>query len=218
MQDTDIINLWKSYDRKLEETLQVNRQHTEDITSMKVRSFLVSMTPIKIFTILTGIAWVAFLDVVFIAALSTGSIFFLASAGFISLLNKLAIGIYLYQLILIHQVDVNEPIMAAQERIARLKSSTLWIARILFLQLPAWTTFYLSSHMLRSSGMLFSVVQFFITGLFAFLAVWLFANIRYENREKKWFRLIFMGREWTPLMKAIDLLTQIKESRADNKA
>lgn len=40
--------------------------------------------------------------------------------------------------------------------------------------------------------------------------MWLFFNIKYKNREKKWFKLIFNGREWTPLLKAMALLNEIK--------
>ena len=42
------------------------------------------------------------------------------------------------------------------------------------------------------------------------VSLWLFINIRYENREKKWFRLIFEGKEWTPVIKAIELHKEIE--------
>ena len=34
-----------------------------------------------------------------------------------------------------------------------------------------------------------------------------------ENMEKKWFRLIFSGKEWTPVIKSMELLKEIKEYR-----
>jgi hypothetical protein len=54
-------------------------------------------------------------------------------------------------------------------------------------------------------------MQIAITLIFTVTAVWLFINIRFENRNQKWFRVLFRGKEWTPLMKAMDLLEQTNE-------
>ena len=211
MEDIEIINLWKSYDKKLNENLLLNRKNAEDITHMKVQSFLASMKPLKIFAIVVGIIWVGFVDVLIINLFRIATPLFLISAGIQSLLTTLAIGVYLYQLILIYQVDISEPILATQDRLARLKSSTLWVTRILFLQLPLWTTFYWTKGMLENGNMALYVLQIAVTLSFTFLAVWLFRNIRYENRNKKWFRLIFSGKEWDPVIKSMELLSQIDE-------
>ena len=127
------------------------------------------------------------------------------------MLTTLAIGVYLYQLILIHQADISEPILATQDKLARLKSSTLWVARLLFLQLPVWTTFYWNKSMLENGNMVLYIIQIIVTLLFTFLAVWLFRNIRYENRNKKWFKLIFSGNEWSPVIRSMELLSQVDE-------
>jgi hypothetical protein len=211
MEDTAMINLWKSYDRKLEEVLLFSRKNAEELTRIKVRSFLTSMTPIKIFTIITGILWAGFIDVLLVGTFAVASPFFLVSLGIQVTLTKLAIGVYLYQLILIHRVDISEPILATQEKIARLQSSTIWVTRLLFLQLPIWTTFYLSKGMFVYGNTFLIILQVFITLLFTFMAVWLFLNIKYENRDKKWFRLIFKGKEWDPMIKSMELLGQIHE-------
>jgi hypothetical protein len=211
MEDTEIINLWRSYGQKLEESLELNRKNAEEITRMKVRSFLASMKPLKIFTIVVGILWVGFVDLLIIKTFPAANWFFIVSAGIQVLLTKLAIIIYLYQLILIHQADITEPVLETQRKLASLKSTTLWIARILFLQLPVWTTFYWNKTMLLNGNTLLYVLQIMITGSFTFVAVWLFRNIKNENKDKKWFRLIFNGNEWTPMLKSIELLNQVKE-------
>lgn len=213
MEDSEILNLWRSYDKKLDENLSLNRKNAEDITKIKVRSTLATMKPLKIFTILVGILWVGFVDIIIINLFPIANPFFLVSAGVQVLLTKLAIGIYLYQLVLIHQVDINDPILATQEKIARLKSSTLWVARLLFLQLPVWTTFYLNESMLQSGNVVLYTLQVLVTISFALVAVWLFRNIKYENKDKKWFGLIFNGKEWSPVMKSMELLDQIREYR-----
>ena len=211
MEYQQILATWKSYDQQLAENLRLNRQLTEDITRIKVQSFLQSMQPIKTFTILVGIAWVFFLATLVLALLPYANLFFLVSAALLALLNAIAIGIYLFQAILIQQADITEPILATQGKIASLKSSTLWIARILFLQLPLWTIFYWNNSMLENGHIALLVLQVLITFVFACTGFWLFFNIRFENRHKKWFRLIFQGKEWTPLIKSMDLLEQVKE-------
>ncbi|MEP7318318.1 MAG: hypothetical protein ABI921_06245 [Panacibacter sp.] len=220
MQDTEIINLWKSYDKKLDEALLLNRQNVADITRMKVKSSLASMKPIKYFAILVGIIWVGFGSVVItnliIYAFAVTSKFFLFSIAIQLLLTAVAIIIYIYQLILIQQVDINEPVLITQERLARLKSSTLLVTRILFLQLPLWTTFYLSEGIFKNGNMIFYIIQGIVTFSFTWLALWLFFNIKYENRNKKWFRLIFEGREWNPVIKSMELLSQIEEYRIES--
>src|SRR5690349_15354113 len=98
MEDTEIINLWRSYGQKLEESLELNRKNAEEITRLKVRSFLASMKPLKIFTIVVGIIWVGFVDLLIIKTFPVANWFFIVSAGMQVLLTKLAIIIYLYQL------------------------------------------------------------------------------------------------------------------------
>ena len=40
-----------------------------------------------------------------------------------------------------------------------------------------------------------------------------FKNIRFENRDKKWFKFLLSGKEWDPMMKSADLLQQIEEAK-----
>ncbi|WAC11501.1 hypothetical protein [Dyadobacter pollutisoli] len=213
MEDKELMALWKTYDQKLEENLVLNRRNTEDITRIKIKSLLGSMKPIKIFTIITGILWVVFVDTLIVATFHFASPFFLISAGIQALITKLAIGIYLYQMVLIYQTDISEPLLATQERIARLQSSTIWITRFLFLQFPVWTTFYIGESLLKNGGVIWYVIQSIVTLAFTFVAVWFFVNIKYENRNKNWFRLIFNGKEWDPVMKAMGMLREIEGYR-----
>lgn len=213
MEDIEIINLWKSYDKKLNENLLLNRKNAEEITKIKAHSLLSSMKPLKIFSILVGIIWVGFIDFLIISLFHIASPFFLVSAGILALLNKVAIGIYLYQIILIHRVDFNEPVLSTQKKLTSLKSTTLWIPRILFLQLPLWTTFYLNVSMLKIEYIAYLIINVVVTLLFTYISIWLFFNIKYENRDKRWFKLIFNGKEWYPIIKSIELHKEIEGSK-----
>jgi hypothetical protein len=216
MEDTQLLNIWKSYDNRLQENLLLNKANAAQITQLKMKSLLVSMKPLKIVTIVIGLAWVCFVDYWIVKLFLVASPFFLVSAMMQVLLTKLAIGIYLYQLILIHHADVSEPILKIQEKLARLKSSTLWVARVLFLQLPVWTTFYLHKGLLENGNVWLLALQGVVTCALTVLAVWLFLNIRYENRDKKWFQFLFAGPEWTPIIKSMEFAKELEDFKNES--
>lgn len=215
MEESAILSIWKSYSQQLEKSLELNRNNAIAITQLKVNSLLSSMKPIKIFTIGAGLLWVVFVDTIILHVFHSANPFFLVSAIVQVLLTKLAIGIYLYQLSLIAQVDPSGPVLATQDKLARLKITTLWVPRLLFLQLPLWTVFYWNESMLTNGNMVLYLLQAVVTGLFIFIAGWLFVNIKYQNRHKKWFGRLFNGREWTPLMKSMSLLQELSEYKQE---
>lgn len=216
MENTELINLWKDYDKRLEENIIVNRKNVEEITKLKLKSLLFSMKPIKIFTLIVGILWVLFIDNLLIALYPFASIYFIISALIHVILTKLAIGLYIYHLILIDQADNSKTVIETQENLSKLKSSTLLVAKILFLQLPVWTTFYWNKGMLENGNIFEWTIQILFTVAFTICALWLFFNIKYENKDKKWFKAIFDGKEWSPMLKSIDLLNQIDEYKDEN--
>jgi hypothetical protein len=110
---------------------------------------------------------------------------------------------------MISNVNISDSVITTQKKISYLKGSTIWSAKILFLQLPFWTTFYLSKEMIVSGNIAYILVNGFFTLLFVYLAIWLFFNIKYENRNKKWFQWIFRGKEWQPILQSMELLNQI---------
>lgn len=213
--EIELKKIWQTTNEKLEENILINRKNSADITKLNVHNFLSSMKPIKIFTLLIGILWVSITGIVvinlFLFAFDSVNLFFLFSATIQIGLTAIALIIYIYQLITIYQVDITEPILKTQKKLTNLKMSTLWVTRILFLQLPIWTTFYWNASMLENGNWLLWIFQGIVTLSFSFIAIWLFFNIKYENKDKKWFKLIFNGKEWTPLMKAMELSEQIEE-------
>ncbi|MBK8553640.1 MAG: hypothetical protein IPL53_22335 [Ignavibacteria bacterium] len=215
MNENTLKDLWKSYNEKLELSLSYGRKNAEDITQMKVQNFISSMKPVKIFTILVGLLWVGILGTavtnLFIHAFSEANHFFLFSAAIQVTLTAIALVIYIYQLVLIYQVDISEPILETQEKLIKLKSSSLLVARILLLQLPVWTTFYWNDSMLANGNIFLLITQGKVTLTFTFVAVWLFFNIKIENKDKKWFRFLFGASEWQPVISSMNLINQMGE-------
>lgn len=221
MNEIELKQLWQTANEKLAHSLVINRQNTEDIMKLKVQNFVSSMKPIKIFTLVVGILWVMILGG-FLAGLAINhiaeiSMFFLLSAGLQVVFTAIAVGVYLYQLVLINQVDFSKPVLDIQQKLAQLKISTLLVTRLLFLQLPLWTTFYWNDKMFVAENLLLWILQGIVTLFLTFLSVWLFFNIKYENRNKKWFQWIFSGKEWQPILLSMDLLNQIEQYEEESR-
>lgn len=221
MEDLEIKALWQIANQKIEKSFSINKQQMEEITHLKVQSIISSMKPIKIFTILIGLIWTGILGTVvinlFIFAYHKVNLFFLFSVAFQVTLTAIALIVYIHQLITIYRIDITESILKTQEKLATLKTSTLLVARILLLQLPVWTTFYWNQGMFENGNWFLWLIQGTITLSFTYVAVWLFFNIKFENKNKKWFRLIFNGKEWSPLMKSMELLEQIETYKEEVK-
>lgn len=220
MDELEIKKLWQSTNDKLEKNFVIDKKNTEEIAHMKVYSLLGSMKPIKFFALLVGVLWVSIggiaLISIYLNSFSEANKFFLFSASIQVGLTAISLYIYLYQFITIYQIDITEPIIRTQEKLSSLKISTLWVTRLLFLQLPVWTTFWWNETMLTDWSALQWIVTLLFTFSFTLIAIWLFFNIKYENRNKKWFRLVFSGKEWTPLMKSMELLEQVEEYKKQN--
>lgn len=220
MNELELKKLWQTTNDKLEESFVINRKNAENITRITVHNLLGSMKPIKFFALLVGILWVGIggivLSSIYLNSYSEANKFFLFSASIQVGLTAISLFIYLYQLITIYHVDITDPIIKTQEQLASLKTTTLWVTRLLFLQLPVWTTFWWNETMLTDWGILHWIMPLFFTLSFTVIAIWLFFNIKYENRKMKWFQLIFRGKEWTPLMKSMELLEQVEEYKDEN--
>ncbi|MCR5890788.1 hypothetical protein LRS06_23975 [Hymenobacter sp. J193] len=169
------------------------------------------LRPAKLVGVLLGLVWVAAVDLLLYRVWAVASPFFLTSAAVQVLLTKLMVGLYLYQLVLVQCVDAGQSVVTAQRRVARLQASTLWVVRLGFLQLPAWTTFFWTEGLLRAAAPWQLALLLGTTLLFTLAAGWLFVNVRYQNRHRRWFRLLFRGPEWDPLVRAMHLLEQTED-------
>lgn len=136
MNITELTELWQNQQVHLQQSMEMNKVLAKEVQTMKLQQLFSSMRPIKIFTLVVGLLWVVFVDSILVATYGIASPYFFWSALLQSTITKVAIGVYLYQLILLYQTDVSHAVSAVQQRIAHLTLSTLWVTRILFLQLP----------------------------------------------------------------------------------
>jgi hypothetical protein len=213
MEDIALKEMWASYDKKLEKTLALNHRIITEIQTQKARSALRPLKTVKIIAIISGILWVLFLSVLVffaVSAMTPHRLFFIISALSIIIITVAAIVVYIRQIVLIQQIDNSAIIVEVQRKLAALQSSTINIARILFLSAPFYTTFYFNKSMFEHGTIGLWVFQLTITAAFTTMSIWLYRNIRLENAGKRWFKIIFGSSEWTSLMKAKNFLKEIE--------
>lgn len=211
MNEQELLNAWESYDAKLESALAVNRVNTVEITHLKVASHLVSMKPIKWFTIVVGIVWCFVLGGVFSLSLlhSPPHVPFIVFMAALLAINVIAVGMYVFHLVLIDRVDRSAGIVESQRTLARLQASTLKVTSILMLSIP----FYASLHLFipNDAGAVYWVINLVVVAAFTALSLWLFFKIDYKNRNERWFQFLFNDKEWNGVIKSAELLEQIQE-------
>lgn len=219
MKDLELNALWKEYDRKLEEsrvlnlqTWAVNRQTFEWMQTQKVRSRLRPMGVFKGWAVFLGVLWVLFLGMLAVGDHGRHG-WFTFSITVLFLFNVYAIIAYLRQMALIRQIDYTDHILQTQQQLAALQASTLRTTRILFLQAPFYSTWFWSERLIAGNALAFWAIAVPVVALLSLGAFWLYRNISLANADKKWFRLLFNGIEWSPILRAMEYLKEIDEFR-----
>ena len=220
MEDLELQNMWKAYDRKLEEARVLNLQswvlnlHSlETIQTYKAKSKLDALASFNKWAVALGIVWMLFL-----AILVYGNRFqnpyFTVSVGMILLFTLIAVGAYIWHIIIIKRIDYSQSITDTQKKLAQLESSTFLSTRIVWLQMPFYTTWFWHSQWMMDKN--FWLVSFPITIGFTFLAIFLFRNLTQDNLHKKWVRTLMMsGPEYTSILKARDFINEIEKYKKD---
>ncbi|MBS1946646.1 MAG: hypothetical protein JST47_02665 [Bacteroidetes bacterium] len=223
MEDIELKNIWKEYDRKINEAKLLNMQSWalafrtfEYMQAAKAKSKLNALRGLKKWMVFAGILWIAFLLFLILNSLSFSNVFFLSSLSAIVVFNVIAVAAYVRHVVLINEIDNSESLIEAQQKMAKLQSSTLQIARILFLQAPFYTTFFWSQKMIAGNWAAFLLVSLPVTLFFILLSVWLYQNIKLTNADKKWFKILFSSREWTSVIKAIQFMNEIEAFKKES--
>lgn len=209
MEEMELKSLWQAYDKKLEKSLALNLHLVREMQTQKAKSILRSVARIKVVMLILGVLWVLFLGFLLVNSLSYQKIFFVISTGMIIIFNIIAIAVYIKHLVLLAQIDNSNSIVHTQKKLAELEASTISIVRVLFLQSPFYTTFWWAPGMVEDIR--FWLISVPIAALFTGVSIWLYRNITYKNVEKRWFKTLFSGKEWTALDKARAFLKEIDE-------
>ena len=216
MEDVDLKKIWKQYDEQIAESKAWNLQSWalhlrcfEMVQSQRAALKLNSLAKFKGWAVVLGVLWVLFLGVL-IYGNHFRNLYFGISISAIFLFTLYAVIIYIKHIILINRINYDGSITDTQQKLTRLESSTINSTRIMWLQMPFYTTWFWHSSWIEFSGLKFWLTSFPVTLCFTFLAIYLYRNIRAENLHKKWVRALMMaGPEYKSVIQAAGFLKEI---------
>ena len=82
----------------------------------------------------------------------------------------------------------------------------------MILQIPFWTTFYLSNLWFpQEVGPVYMLFQVLMTGSFVFFTYWLYKQHKPESLNKKWFRNMIAGSGGKSVEKALEFYKEMEE-------
>jgi hypothetical protein len=209
MSTDEFQQIWKVYDAKLEKSLQLNLRLLQEVQSQKARFVLRTFIASRIIGIVIGTMYLALLVFAF-WYVRTQPVMAVSFAVFI-ICTVIAIGKYIQEIGIIRGISYGDNIVETQRKMACIQSSIIWTLRISWVQLPFWSTFFVSNGLLRKGGREFWMIEIPIILLLTILAVILFKNITVENaQKKKWVRGMIRGAGMKSLIRAMEFLKEIE--------
>jgi len=167
-----------------------------------------------------GLGWISFIFMliyfcVLYTPMSVGKIFFVGSFSMILISTVLAVSLYVRDIFTIKQIDNSESVTITQRKLATLQFSIMKSVRILWLQLPFYTIWYLNYELIVHGSIIFWIVQILCTGLTTWLAIWLFKNVNYENLNNKRVRNFMQGYGFYSVIQSLDFVKEIDNFKND---
>ncbi len=220
MEETNFVLLWKEHYDKIEQSLAINKRLLRETINSKAQSALRSLIRLKTIGIITLIIYLGVLGNVLFYAIShysSAANYFIISMTVIFLINIRALYDYIKHLVWTNNINYDGSITEIQERLIKLQLSIYKHTRIMVLQFPFWTTFYLSDAWFpQSVGWGYFVFQFLITASFTWLAYWLYKNQTIANANKKWLKNLIAGSGGRAVMKALEFYKDIEQFKESN--
>lgn len=215
MEETNFVLLWKEQYEKIDQSLAINKQLLKEIISQKAESALQSLIRFKARGIILAVIYLILLGFMLFYAIShysSAANYFIISVVVIFLINVKALSDYIKHLVWTNNIGYNGSITEIQQKLTKLQLSILQHSRIMVLQFPFWTTFYLSDNWFpHSIGWLYIGFQFLLTASFTFLAYWLYKNQTLANANKKWVKIFIEGSGGKSVMKAIEFYKELEK-------
>lgn len=213
MEELEIKQLWQQYDKRLEESLRINKQIIREMQTQKAESKINSFQIRQVVGLILGIFWVIFLG--FLVVNTLNNLYFAISVGLIMLFNIFAIAVYIRNLELLSQINITDNITDSQQKLATIQSSLINVGRILILQTPFYCTFYYSNELVAHAGTLFWLIQLVALSFFTGLSIYLYRTLTYKNIHRKWVRNIIGSFGGKTLTKAMEFLNEIEDYRTE---
>jgi hypothetical protein len=219
MNEQELINLWKAQGAKLDQSLTLNEHLLADVTTQKVRSSLSALSRFKARGIITLVIYLMILGLLLSVALidySPAANYFIVSIAAIFLINIKALYDYIKHLAWVNSIDYSQPVITIQQKLSKFQFSIIQHNRIMTLQFPFFTTFYLSeSWFPQSAPVGLIILQMAVTSAFTYLSFWLYKNLTIENIDKKWFRVFYSGSGGKRIEEAFAFYKELKDFKKE---
>jgi hypothetical protein len=220
MEDEYLKNIWNSADNKMDDLINIDKKSLEFIQNKKIKSTLKSLLIPKLVGIVLGLGWVSFMFLliyfsVISSALSLGKGFFIGSVSMIMLITAIGVFLYVKDIFIIRQIDLSESITFTQRKLAEIQLSIMNSVRVLWLQLPFYTLWYLNYDLIVHGSLIFYIIQILLTGSTVWLDIWLFKNMIEKNLNKKWVHNFMRGYGFYRARQAIDFISEIDNFKND---
>jgi hypothetical protein len=220
MENIELITIWKEQNVKIEKTLTINKLLLKETIGRKAESTLSGLIKLKTAGIVAFVFYLLILGYTLFYAISnytSASNYFVVSVSAIALINVKGFADYIKHLVWTKNINYDGSIMEIQKQLSRLQLSIIDHAKIMCLQFPFFTTFYLSDAWFpQNVGVPYIVFQIILTGSFIYLSFWLYKNHKTENLTKKWFRNLIAGSGGKSVEKAIEFYRELEEFEKEN--
>lgn len=215
MENTELISIWKAQNAKIEKIVEINELLLKEVINTKVKSSLKPLITLKTTGIIAFILYLLLLSYALIYAFSNYSSawnYFIVSVSAITLVNVKGFADYVKHLVWANHINYNGSIIEIQQQLSRLQLSIISHAKTMCLQIPFYTTFYLTNQWFpHEVGLGYIIFQVTLTGSFVFLSYWLYKNHKPENLDKKWFRNMIAGSGGKSVMKAMEFYKEMAD-------
>lgn len=215
MENIELISIWKEQNAKIEKSLAINKLLLREAINNKAQKSLRSLIRIKTAGIIAFTFYLLFLGYLLTYAISNYSSawnYFIVSVSFIALVNIKGYADYIKHLFWTKNINYNGSVLEIQQQLSRIQLSIIDHSKIMCLQFPFFTTFYLSDTWFpQDIGYGYVIFQVFLTGSFIFASIWLFRVSKPENLDKKWFRNMIAGSGGKPIIKAMNFYREVEE-------
>ena len=215
MENIELISIWKEQNAKIEKVIAINQVLLRETINIKVKTTLQSLIRLKTAGIIAFVFYLLILAYLLVYAFSNYSSawnYFIVSFSVIALVNVKGFADYIKHLVWTHNINYNGSIMEIQQQLSRLQLSIIDHSKTMILQIPFWTTFYLSNLWFpQEVGLGYVLFQGLLTGSFVFITWWLYKQHKPESLDKKWFRNMIAGSGGKSVEKALEFYKEMEE-------
>lgn len=219
MENIDFINIWKAQNTKIEQALALNLKLLREIVDGKAKSAVRSLTILKSTLLFFGVLYLIALGGLISFALSRYSPawnYFLVSVAAIFAINLFAAIAYIKHLVWLSEINYDGPVADIQQKLSKLQLSIIRLSRIMYLQTPFFTTFYLSSNWFpQLTPWPYTLFQLALTGAAIYSSWWVYKKMTIENIDNKLIKSLLSGSGRDTVRKAMDFYKEIEEYKVE---